>query len=74
MNNYKNDYDYNLGIVYDIFDNGLIIKPIVVIDDSGYDLFKVYLDNESLNKFDFNPSSECNLIPYNKNKTLIAFY
>lgn len=66
--------DYNLGLVEEVEEDGLIIKPLIVIDKSSYDEFKVTLDKDSvkLYKDEFESGDGVFILPYDTNKNLIA--
>lgn len=67
--------DYNLGRVDKYLDDGIIIKPVVVMDGTGYEKFKVNLNKDEIKilKVEESESEEILMLPYNSNKILIDF-
>lgn len=64
---------YNLGVVDGYLEDGLILKPMVVLDGSGYERFKIEMSKEELDviKSDEMESENLLVLPYNNNKKLI---
>lgn len=65
--------DYNLGIVEEIKEDRLILKPVIVIDKTGYENFEIILDESliSLYKEEFGEAGGTIMLAYDSNKNII---
>lgn len=61
----------NIGVIERYVDDGIIVLPIIVIDNSGYDEFKIDIDKVYLDVIQ-NSSQEFNVVEYDKNKKIIS--
>lgn len=65
--------NYNLGIVEEIKEDRLVLKPVIVIDKTGYEKFKIILDKNtiSLYKDEFEEAGGTIMLAYDSNKNII---
>lgn len=64
--------DYNLAKIDEILEDGLILKPISVIDGTGYEKFKVNLSEREIKYLVEENNNSPIFLPY-KDKKLIEF-
>ncbi|MDB2104842.1 MULTISPECIES: hypothetical protein [Clostridium] len=64
--------DYNLARIEKVLDDGIILKPISVVDGTGYKKFKVELSKREINILVEENNDDLILLPY-KDKKLIEF-
>lgn len=65
--------NYNLGIVEEIKEDRLILKPVIVIDKTGYEKFEIILDESliRLYKEEFEEVGGAIMLAYDSNKNII---
>ncbi|MFQ8921911.1 MAG: hypothetical protein ACLR60_08460 [Clostridium paraputrificum] len=64
--------DYNLATIERVLDDGIILKPISVVDGTGYEEFKVTLSKIEIKMLVEENNDDLILLPY-KDKKLINF-
>lgn len=64
--------DYNLARIDEMLEDGIILKPISVIDGTGYEKFKVTLSKREIRILKEENNKDLIFLPY-KDKQLIDF-
>ena len=64
--------DYNLATIERVIDDGIILKPMSVVDGTGYEEFKVTLSKIEIKMLVEENNDDLILLPY-KDKKLINF-
>lgn len=65
--------NYNLGIVEKIKEDRLIMKPVIVIDKTGYENFEIILDEKLIELYreEFEEAGGTIMLAYDSNKNII---
>lgn len=65
--------NYNLGIVEEIKDDRVVMKPVIVIDKTGYENFEIILEGKliDLYKEEFEEAGGTIMLAYDSNKKII---